>query len=78
MPTEDNTALIRCWFEESYNQGKVPVADELIAANYGNHSAPHDRRPAFMAKSDTSLRSAPPSPISISPLRIRSPKGTRQ
>ncbi len=41
MSTEGNKALIRRWFEECYNQGNVAVADELIAPNYVNHSAPH-------------------------------------
>jgi steroid delta-isomerase-like uncharacterized protein len=41
MSAEENKALIRRWFEECYNQGNVAVADQLIAADYVNHSAPH-------------------------------------
>jgi predicted ester cyclase len=41
MTTEEDKALIRRWFEERYNKRRVAVADELIAANHVNHSAPH-------------------------------------
>ena len=41
MSTEENKAVIRRWLEECYNKGNVTVADELIATDYINRSAPH-------------------------------------
>ena len=41
MLTEENKAIIRRWLEECYNKASVTVADELIAIDYVNRSAPH-------------------------------------
>lgn len=62
MPTEDNKAPIRRWFEECYNQGNVAVADELVAANYVNHSAPHGQASGLHGEKRyvTTIRSAFP------------------
>ncbi|TKJ28714.1 MAG: hypothetical protein CEE40_11000 [Chloroflexi bacterium B3_Chlor] len=51
MSTEENKAIIRRWFEECYNQWSVAVADELIAANYVNHSALHDQESGLEGES---------------------------
>lgn len=34
-----NERLIRCYFEEVWNQGRLDVLDELLAPDYLNHSA---------------------------------------
>lgn len=47
MSTEENKAVIRRWMEECYNQGNMAIADELIAANYVNHSAPLGQAPGL-------------------------------
>ncbi len=62
MSTEENKALIRRWLEECYNKGNVAVADELIASNYVNHSAPHGQMPGLEAEKQyiTTIRSAFP------------------
>ena len=59
MSIEENKALIRCWLEECYNKGNVAVADELIATNYINHSAPHGQMPGLEAEKQyiTTIRS---------------------
>ena len=38
MKTEENKILIKRYFEEVWNQGKLEVLDEIIDANYINHS----------------------------------------
>ena len=39
MPTEENKAIIRRWFEEVINEQKVDRADELVAPDYVDHGA---------------------------------------
>jgi predicted ester cyclase len=60
MSIEENKALIRCWLEECYNKGNVTVAEDLIATNYFNHSAPHGQMPGLEAEKQyiTTIRSA--------------------
>jgi len=60
MSIEENKALIRCWLEECYNKGNGAVADELIATNYVNHSAPHGQMLGLEAEKQyiTTIRSA--------------------
>jgi predicted ester cyclase len=62
MSTEENKAIIRRWLEECYNKGNVAVADELIATNYVNHSAPHGQTPGLEAEKQyiATIRSAFP------------------
>ena len=62
MSIEENKAIVRRWLEECYNEGHVAVADELIAANYVNHSAPHGQTPGLQGEKAyiTSIRSAFP------------------
>jgi predicted ester cyclase len=50
MLTEENKILVRRWLEECYNQGNAAVADELVAINYVNHSAPHGQMPGLVAE----------------------------
>ena len=50
MSVEENKALVRHWLEECYNKGNVAVADELVAPDYVNHSAPHGQRPGLEAE----------------------------
>ena len=38
MTIERNTTLIKRYFEEVWNQGKLDVLDEIIDINYINHS----------------------------------------
>lgn len=38
MPTEDNKALARRFFQEFWDQKNVTVADELVAANHVDHT----------------------------------------
>jgi len=47
MSTEENKAIIRRWVEECYNKGNLAVADELIAPNYVNRSAPLGQAPGL-------------------------------
>ena len=60
MSIQENKALIRCWLEEGYNKGNVAAADDLIAADYVNHSAPHGQMPGLAAEKQyiTTIRSA--------------------
>ena len=39
MSTEDNKGIIRRYFDEVFNQGKVNVIDEIIAENVLGHDA---------------------------------------
>jgi steroid delta-isomerase-like uncharacterized protein len=34
MSAEQNKAIIRCWIEEAWNQGRVELADEFYAADF--------------------------------------------
>lgn len=47
MSTEENKAIICRWIEECYNQGNLTVADELVATDYVNHSAPLGQTPGL-------------------------------
>ena len=60
MSIEENKALIRCWLDECYNKGNVDVADDLIADNYVNHSAPHGQMAGLEAEKQyiSTIRSA--------------------
>jgi len=40
MSTEENKALIRRFVEEIVNKGNIALIDELVAANYIDHSSP--------------------------------------
>ena len=62
MLIEGNKALIRRWLEECYNKGNVAVADDLIATDYVNHSAPHGQMPGLAAEKQyiITIRSAFP------------------
>ncbi len=37
MPTEENKAIVRRFFEEVYNRGNLEVADELMASDFVDH-----------------------------------------
>jgi predicted ester cyclase len=50
MSTEENKALIRRWLDECYNKGNAAAADELVAPDYVNHSAPHGQMPGLEAE----------------------------
>ena len=62
MSTEENKAIVRRWMEECYNQGNLAVADELIAPDYVNHSAPLGQVPGVEGEKQyaTMIRSAYP------------------
>lgn len=47
MLAEENKTVVRRWLEECYNKGNVAAADELIAPDYINHSAPHGQMPGL-------------------------------
>lgn len=38
MKIQQNEKIIKRYFEEAWNQGKLEVLDEIIAPNYVNHS----------------------------------------
>lgn len=38
MKTQQNEKIIKRYFEEAWNQGKLEVLDEIIAPDYVNHS----------------------------------------
>ena len=38
--SEENKALVRRFYEEIWNKGNLAAADELLAANFVNHSFP--------------------------------------
>lgn len=38
MRTQQNEEIIKRYFEEAWNQGKLEVLDEIIAQNYVNHN----------------------------------------
>jgi steroid delta-isomerase-like uncharacterized protein len=42
VSTEENKAIVRRWFLETWNEGRLEVADELIAPDYDAHPAPTD------------------------------------
>jgi predicted ester cyclase len=62
MLTTENKALVRRWLEECYNKGNVAAADELVAPDYVNHSAPHGQMPGLEAEKQyiAMIRSAIP------------------
>jgi predicted ester cyclase len=62
MSTEEYKALVRRWLEECYNRGNVSVADEVVAPDYINRSAPHGQMPGLEAEKQyvTMIRSAFP------------------
>jgi predicted SnoaL-like aldol condensation-catalyzing enzyme len=37
---ENNKALVRCYLDEVYNRGNLDKADELLAAEYVDHTVP--------------------------------------
>lgn len=37
MDTERNKAILRRYFEEAWNKGRLEVLDEIVALNYVNH-----------------------------------------
>jgi steroid delta-isomerase-like uncharacterized protein len=47
MSIEESKAIVRFWMEECYNQGNLAVADELVAPDYVNHSAPLGQAPGL-------------------------------
>lgn len=47
MSTEGNKAIIRRWVDECYNKGNLAVADELVATDYVNQSAPLGQAPGL-------------------------------
>jgi steroid delta-isomerase-like uncharacterized protein len=50
MSAEENKTLVRRWLEECYNKGNVSAADEIVAPDYINHSAPHGQMPGLAAE----------------------------
>ncbi len=38
MSTEENKAVVRRFFEDLFNAGKLTSADEIVAADYVNHN----------------------------------------
>jgi len=56
MDTELNKSIMRRYFEEAWNQGRLEVLDEIVANNYVNHdpfvpdlpSGPEGLKPIFM------------------------------
>ena len=62
MSIEENKALVRRWLEQCYNEGNVAAADDFIAADYVNHSAPHGQKPGIQGEKRyiTLIRSAFP------------------
>jgi steroid delta-isomerase-like uncharacterized protein len=64
VSTEENKAIVRRWFLESWNEGRLEVADELIAPDYDSHPAPTDvnfgRGPAGQKEFLTFYRTAFP------------------
>ncbi len=50
MSTGENKALIRRWYEECYNKGNVAVVNEVVGADYVNHSSPHGQMPGLEAE----------------------------
>ncbi|MGA9348792.1 MAG: DUF429 domain-containing protein [Anaerolineae bacterium] len=55
-------AIIRRWIEECYNKGNLAVADELVATDYVNHSAPLGQAPGLESEKQYAamIRSAYP------------------
>ena len=37
MRTEENKAILRRYFDEAWNKGRLDVLDEIVAPNYVNH-----------------------------------------
>jgi steroid delta-isomerase-like uncharacterized protein len=64
VSTEENKALVRRWFLETWNDGKLDLADELIAPDYDAHPTRTDvdfgRGPAGQKQFITMYRSAFP------------------
>ena len=64
--SEENKAIMRRIYEEIFNEGKLELADELIAPEMVNHTAPG--LPAVPNRSRVSLPCcAAPSPTTTSP-----------
>ena len=47
MSADGNKALVRKFFEESWNKGRVAAVDECVAANYVDHSIPSGLPPGI-------------------------------
>ncbi len=45
MSVEENKIIVRRLYQEFFNKGNLAIADELIAPNYVNHSAPPEQEP---------------------------------
>ena len=59
---QDNQALVRRYFEEVINQGKIAVIDEIVAADYVGHviGSPEVKGSAGLKQRLTMLRTAVP------------------
>ena len=77
MSAEDNKALVRCWFEELFNEAKLDLADEIVTPDHFSHdpSTP-EHLPGPEGGGSSSPSSAAPSPTAESPSRTWWPKGT--
>ena len=73
--SEQNKTNVRRLFEEVWNKGHVPVADELFTATYTHHdsSSPDLGRGPDSEKKRV-LFTAMPSPTFVSPSRTSLPK----
>jgi steroid delta-isomerase-like uncharacterized protein len=63
MSTQENKMLIRRYFEEVLNQGKLEVVEELFAREYGSPeagAAPHVRGPERAHRAALTMRSGFP------------------
>ena len=59
--SEENKAVMRCIYEEIFNEGKLELADELVAPEMTNHTAPGaPRGPEPVKKLVAMLRGAFP------------------
>jgi len=61
MSTEDNKALVHRFFEESFNQGKLALADDVFAPDFVHHFPDEDiDGPDGVKQMDKELRTAFP------------------